>query len=84
MWNTDISKCPRGRYIVRNQRIGKASSDLKDFHPDKVILATKCGQVTVSSYQPWSKRWQMLAVGEQPVAWHPYQRPLPAHPQVSP
>lgn len=36
----------------------------------RVILATKCGKVTTSRYLPKEDRWEMLAKGEQPTAWH--------------
>jgi hypothetical protein len=75
-WSFDISKAPRGRYVVVNRKFGKTLADAKVFKPDRVILATKCGKVTTSHYMPEEKRWEMLATGEQPVAWHPW----PEHP----
>lgn len=68
-WNPDISKAPRGRYIVTNRKFGRGRADTKVFHPDKVLVLTKCGQEIVSQYLPDSKRWEGLATGEQPVGW---------------
>jgi hypothetical protein len=75
-WNFDISKAPRGSYVVVNRKFGKGQADTRVFKPDRVILATKCGKVTISKYLPDEKRWEMLAHGEQPVAWQAW----PDHP----
>lgn len=75
-WNTDITAAPRGKYRVLNRKFGKGQADTRVFEPDLVILATQCGVVTVSSYLPAEDgrpaRWNMLAAGEQPVAWMHY------------
>ena len=77
-WSFDIAAAPRGKYVVRNRKFGETSADTKVFEPDRVILATKCGTVTVSKYLPDEKRWEMLAAGEQPVAWVVF----PTHPHA--
>lgn len=77
-WNHDIAAAPRGAYVIKNRKFGKSHADTKVFEPDRVILATKCGQVMVSQYLPDEKRWEGLAVGEQPVAWQAW----PHHPTV--
>jgi hypothetical protein len=83
-WNTDISKAPRGAYQVKNRKFGSTHADSKVFRADKVILATKCGQVTMSRYLPEAKRFEGLATGEQPVAWMPWAPgELPTHPTAS-
>lgn len=79
IWCTDISKAPRGKYVVVNRKVGKVQADQRVFRPDRVILATKCGKVTLSKYLPDEKRWEMLAAGEQPVAWQAW----PDHPRVT-
>jgi len=75
-WNFDIKAAPHGRYEVKQRREGV---DVRVFVPERVILATKCGKVTISHYLPEEKRWMMLAKGEQPVAWQPW----PTHPHSS-
>ena len=78
-WSFDISKAPRGKYVVVNRKVGKeVFADQRVFRPDRIILATKCGKVTTSHYMPDEKRWEMLAAGEQPVAWMVW----PEHPHV--
>lgn len=72
-WIMDISKAPRGRFVVKNRKFGKGSADTKVFQADKVLLLTKCGQEIVSQYLPDSKRWEGLATNEQPVAWSPVE-----------
>lgn len=72
-WNHDIRTAPHGRYVVQQRREGV---DVRVFVPERVILATKCGKVTISHYLPEEKRWMMLAKGEQPVAWQKW----PEHP----
>jgi hypothetical protein len=80
-WNFDTRKAPRGKYVVKTVTPAKgAKYDTSTFVPDKVILATKCGKVTVSHYIPGEKRWMMLGKGEEPVAWQPY----PEHPHSLP
>lgn len=78
-WSFDMSKAPRGSYVVVNRKFGKGQADAKVFQPDKVILASKCGKVTVSHYIPDEKRWSMFQPGETPVAWQPW----PEHPSVA-
>lgn len=73
IWHTDIKAAPHGRYVVRQHKPGV---DTRVFVPERVILATKCGKVTISHYIPDEKRWMMLAKGEQPVAWQLW----PEHP----
>jgi hypothetical protein len=72
-WCFDIKSAPHGRYVVQQRRAGV---DMRVFVPERVILATKCGKVTISHYLPDEKRWMMLHYGEQPVAWKPW----PVHP----
>lgn len=81
MWNFDLTKAPRGKFVVQNRKFGKGYADTKVFQPDKVILASKCGVVTVSRYLPDEKRWEGFAHGEQPIAWQEW----PTHPnEVAP
>jgi hypothetical protein len=87
-WNFDISQAPRGAFVVKNRKYGSGRGDTKVFEPDRVILATKCGQVIASRYLPADAerkagRWEGLATREQPVAWRPYAAvgPQPAHPK---
>jgi hypothetical protein len=81
-WNPDISQAPRGKYVTTVKRRGPAIDAVEfgvtRFVPDRVILATKCGKVTLSHYMPSEGRWMMLAKGEEPVAWQPW----PEHPEV--
>lgn len=69
-WSSDISKAPHGRYdvVARNIR-GGGTADHRVFRPAYVWLASRCGKVTMSSYLPDQKRWEMFSRGEQPVAW---------------
>lgn len=76
-WSFDISIAPRGKHVVVTRKAGKTMADVRIFKPDRVILATKCGKVTLSHYLPDEGRWVMLAKGEEPVAWHPW----PEHPK---
>ena len=79
-WNRDISLAPRGKYVVVNRKFGKTMADAQVFKPDRVILATKCGKVTLSHYLPDEKRWMMLHTNEEPVAWMAW----PEHPEAMP
>lgn len=78
-WCFDMSKAPRGKYVVVNRKFGKGVASARVFEPDKLILASKCGKVTVSRYLPDEKRWEMFAKGEQPIAWQLW----PNHPHSS-
>lgn len=84
MWNFDISRAPRGSYVIRNRKFGKGAADTKVFEPVAVLLQTKCGQEIVSQYLPADGqhrprgRWEGLATGEQPVAWTHW----PTHPEA--
>jgi hypothetical protein len=74
-WSTDIKAAPHGRYVVKQRREGV---DQRVFVPERVILTTKCGKVTLSHYLPEEKRWLMLGHGEAPVAWMPWPEPYSA------
>jgi len=71
-WSKDVSKAPKGHMETR--KIGKNMAEI--FVPDRVILATKCGKVTLSYWHPEKDdkpgRWNMLNQGEEPVAWFPW------------
>jgi hypothetical protein len=75
-WNFDISQAPRGHTVDDFVQTPKGVRKTTRFLPVKVILATKCGKVTVSKYMPDEDRWEMLQKGEQPVAWQLW----PLHP----
>lgn len=76
MWSYDISAAPRGKMVTQTVTV-KGEERVRDvFVPAKVILATKCGKVTLSHYIPDEDRWLMLASGEHPVAWQAW----PEHP----
>ena len=68
-WDFDISRAPRGETVVSTVVIKGEERVRNTFKPAKVILATKCGKVTLSHWLPEEKRWLMLAHGEQPVAF---------------
>lgn len=69
-WSTNIAAAPRGRYVLRAAANGKGH--IKTFEPAPIILAAKCGTVTVSHYLPDEKRWDLLSASEEPVAWAPF------------
>lgn len=72
-WSTDIAKAPRGHYDLQGRKAkGGSTAEHRIFHPAPVWLATRCGKVTLSRYLPEEHRWEMLAHGEQPVAWHAF------------
>lgn len=75
-WNFDISSAPRGKTVPQTRQTAKGPVETQVFQPDRLILATKCGQVTPSRYLPAEDRWEALAKGEQPIAWQLW----PEHP----
>ena len=75
-WSFNIDAAPRGKTVTEHRKTAKSEFDVNVFEPERVILATKCGKVTLSHFIPKEQRWAMLAKGEQPVAWHPW----PEHP----
>lgn len=75
-WDFDIGAAPRGQTVQQNRKVGDKDTVVSVFVPDRVILATKCGKVTLSEWLPKEARWMMLATDEQPVAWQIW----PAHP----
>ncbi|TIO15601.1 MAG: hypothetical protein E5X86_19715 [Mesorhizobium sp.] len=75
-WNFDISQAPRGKMVETITETTKGTRKSIRFVPDKLIVATKCGKVTVSEFIPDEGRWLMLGKGEQPDAWMPW----PTHP----
>lgn len=83
-WSFDITTAPRGRTVTHERRVGDNIHEIRDFVPDFVWLASKCGKVVLSYWIPEAGknpgRWSGLATGEQPVAWQPYV--VPAHPNA--
>lgn len=81
VWNTDISQAPRGKMVAATVQTKDGPRQFNRFVPDKLILATKCGKVTLSHYIPDDEgRWMMLGKGEEPVAWAAW----PEHPHSVP
>ena len=78
-WNFEIEAAPRGQTTLQPRKVGDKETTVSVFVPDRVILATKCGKVTLSEWLPKEGRWMMLAAGEQPVAWQLW----PEHPALS-
>lgn len=85
-WSRDISGAPRGRNItvMRTARgkEGVTRVPMKEFEPESVWLATKCGKVLKSHWIPETEknegRWAGFSTKEQPVAWQPFI--VPVHP----
>lgn len=79
-WNFDISQAPRGKMVETVIETEKGTRKSIRFVHDKIILATKCGKVTLSHYIPGEDRWLMLGKNEQPDAWMPWPtHPYPSH-----
>lgn len=74
-WRFDIEKAPKGSTKTVDGPKGP-----REVHvPETVFLACRDGQtVTLSRWLPKEGRWNMLASGEQPLAWRPY----PKHPNA--
>ena len=73
-WCFDMSKAPRGRYVIMASGPG-AKGARKVFQPDKIVLASACGVVTLSHYLPEQRRWDMFTRDHGPIAWAPYEGP---------
>lgn len=73
-WRFDVENAPKGREV---QVPGPKGSTRTVHKPDAVIVASADGQtVTLSRWMPAEQRWNMLAKGEQIVAWMAW----PSHP----
>lgn len=77
-WDFDISRAPKGNMVTRYVATKDGKKPFEAFEADHVILATKCGKVTVSYWIPDESRWCMLSKGEEPVAWQRW----PDHPDA--
>ena len=80
MWNFDISQAPKGGLTEAKVLVGPKGKErlVQSYHAPRLIVATKCGKVTTTKWLHESERWEMLAQGEQPVAWMPW----PKHPNA--
>lgn len=72
-WNHDIAKAPRGNYRLVAGPKGKG--DRKVFEPERIIVASRCGVVTVSYWLPEQKRWSMFTAEAGPIAWMQWDGP---------
>jgi len=83
-WNFDITAAPRGKTVTHERRVGDSTHEIRDFVPDFIWIASKCGKVIRSYWIPEAGknpgRWSGLATGEQPIAWQPYA--VPVHPNA--
>ena len=77
-WDFNISNAPRGHEEEKIKTIKGKDVVSKVFVPVKIIVACKCGTVTLSHWIPQQQRWNMLAKGEKPLAWLPW----PEHPKA--
>jgi hypothetical protein len=75
-WNNDMSQAPRGFVAHTTVSTANGPRSSSRFIAQRLILATKCGKVTLSQYIPDEERWMMLSKGEEPVAWQRW----PEHP----
>jgi hypothetical protein len=80
MWNTDMSKAPRGQW--RKQKIGEKAT--KDIHvAPRVIIASGNDTISISRWisdGPNKKtgRWEFLTKDQEPIAWFEF----PEHPNA--
>ena len=73
-WDFNLDAAPRG-----TMKSVEGPKGPREVHvPEALFLATSCGQVVLSRWLPKEGRWNMLAAGEQPVAWQPF----PTHPNA--
>lgn len=74
-WNYDIAAAPKGTFKTVEGPKGP-----REVHvPEEIFLAVNDGKtVTLSRWLPKEGRWNMLATGEQPLAWQPW----PGHPEA--
>jgi hypothetical protein len=81
-WSFDITTAPLGEWIHSTEtREVKGKEPIlvetKEYAHEWVWLWTKCGKKVRTRWLPPSRfskdgRWDGLATGEVPLAWHPY------------
>lgn len=72
-WNHDMGKAPRGRYRLIPS--GKGTGTPKVFEPQRIVVAGRCGTVTISYWIDADKRWNMFTAETPPIAWMEYAGP---------
>lgn len=77
-WDFDISAAPKGGFTEGMVLKGPKGKErlVQTYHAPVLIVATKCGKVTTTKWLHEEGRWQMLAAGEDFIAWQPW----PTHP----
>lgn len=77
-WEFDISAAPKGGFTEGMVLKGPKGKErlVQTYHAPVLIVATKCGKVTTTKWLHEEGRWQMLAAGEDFIAWQPW----PTHP----
>ncbi|RVP13124.1 hypothetical protein CN085_19625 [Sinorhizobium meliloti] len=68
-WNFDIATAPRGRMVTKTVTTKDGDKTFEVFQQEELILASKCGKVTLSYWIPDQERWCMFKKGEEPKAW---------------
>lgn len=78
-WEFDISAAPKGGFTEGMVLKGPKGKErlVQTYHAPVLIVATKCGKVTTTKWLHEEGRWQMLAAGEDFIAWQPW----PTHPE---
>ena len=79
IWDTDISKAPKGRTVTRYVTHDKGRTAYDSFEQDHIIAASSCGKVTRSYWIPKEGRWCMFTKENPPIAWMPW----PEHPSAT-
>jgi hypothetical protein len=75
--NWFYSEPPKGQMATRTQKGPKGQDiSVEVWEAPIIIVATKCGIVTLSRWLNNHQRWNMLATGEEPLCWQPW----PEHP----
>lgn len=92
-WSFDMAKAPRGGFRIISLPNGKGTRRV--FEAADIIVAGRCGTVTVAHWLDDEKRFNMFSADVPPIAWMPLdgmltevvdgkeRRVLPDHPTVT-
>lgn len=71
-WNTEMATAPTGSY----RTVASGKDGTRQVHDGvEIIVAGRCGTVTVSRWLPEDGRWNMFTAEVPPIAWMPYVGP---------
>ncbi|MBN7764096.1 hypothetical protein JYP52_23445 [Nitratireductor aquibiodomus] len=68
-WCFDMHSAPKGEVVQRETIRNGTVTTVETYKPCRIIVAGRCGVVTMSKWIPDEDRWEMFTQDSPPIAW---------------